>query len=72
LQQLNPYAVGWSVTARVFGKGAARSYTNERGTGQVASCTLIDPSAAMKCVMFGEQVDKFYHVLEVGKVRLTD
>jgi replication factor A1 len=45
-----------------------RNYQNERGPGKIASLTLIDGSGSMKCVMFGETVDKFYNQMEVGKI----
>ena len=58
------------MTARVFGKSDIREYTNEKGQGKVANVTFIDVMGSMKAVMFGEQVDRLYAVLEVGKVRI--
>ena len=45
--------------ARAGPQSSIRPYANERGSGQVASLTLVDASGSIKCVMFGDAVDKW-------------
>ena len=68
MSSLSPFAVvPSSLALLVFALALAslccvqsgvRQYQNERGAGQIASVTLIDPTGSMKCVFFGESVDK--------------
>ena len=50
-----------AATARAHDRvqSSIRPYANERGSGQVASLTLVDASGSIKCVMFGDAVDKW-------------
>lgn len=66
---LNPYQGRWSIKARVTGKGELRRYNNARGDGKVFSFDLLDSDGGeIRVTCFNAIVDRFYGVIEVGKV----
>ncbi|KAE8677143.1 Replication protein A 70 kDa DNA-binding subunit A [Hibiscus syriacus] len=68
---LNPYQGRWAIKARVTAKGDLRRYNNARGDGKVFSFDLLDSDGGeIRVTCFNAVVDRFYSVIEVGKVYL--
>ncbi|XP_019059679.1 PREDICTED: replication protein A 70 kDa DNA-binding subunit A isoform X2 [Tarenaya hassleriana] len=68
---LNPYQGRWAIKARVTAKGEIRRYNNARGDGKVFSFDLLDSDGGeIRVTCFNAVVDRFYDVIEVGKVYL--
>lgn len=66
---LNPYQGRWAIKARVTAKGDLRRYNNARGDGKVFSFDLLDSDGGeIRATCFNAVVDRFYEVVEVGKV----
>lgn len=66
---LNPYQGRWAVKARVTAKGDLRRYNNARGDGKVFSFDLLDSDGGeIRVTCFNAVVDRFYDIIEVGKV----
>nr|CAB3265679.1 replication protein A 70 kDa DNA-binding subunit-like [Phallusia mammillata] len=65
---LTPYQNKWSVKARVSQKGTMREWKNPRGEGKLFSFTVLDDSGDIRITCFKEEADKFYDMIEVGKV----
>nr|XP_012139145.1 PREDICTED: replication protein A 70 kDa DNA-binding subunit isoform X2 [Megachile rotundata] len=65
---LSPYQNRWVIKARVLSKSDIRTWSNSRGEGKLFSMDLVDESGEIRCTAFRDQCDKFYDMLEVGKV----
>nr|XP_002127939.1 replication protein A 70 kDa DNA-binding subunit [Ciona intestinalis] len=65
---LTPYQNKWAIRARVTQKGAMREWKNARGEGKLFSFTVLDDSGDIKVTCFKEEADKFFSMVEVGKV----
>ncbi|CAN8268437.1 unnamed protein product [Cochlearia groenlandica] len=66
---LNPYQGRWAIKARVTAKGDIRRYNNSKGDGKVFSFDLLDSDGGeIRVTCFNAVVDRFYDVIEVGKV----
>lgn len=66
---LNPYQGRWAIRARVTAKGDLRRYNNARGDGKVFSFDLLDSDGGeIRVTCFNAVVDRFYDVIEVGRV----
>ncbi|XP_063992833.1 replication protein A 70 kDa DNA-binding subunit [Diachasmimorpha longicaudata] len=65
---LSPYQNRWVIKARVSSKSAIRTWSNSRGEGKLFNMDLLDESGDIRCTAFREAVDKFYDMIEVGKV----
>nr|XP_033324078.1 replication protein A 70 kDa DNA-binding subunit [Megalopta genalis] len=65
---LSPYQNRWVIKARVISKSNIRTWSNSRGEGKLFSMDLVDESGEIRCTAFRDQCDKFYDMLEVGKV----
>jgi replication factor A1 len=65
---LNMYNNRWTIKARLTSKSDVRTWSNAKGEGSLFSAELLDSSCDIRCTFFKEAVDKFYTVLEVGKV----
>ncbi|KAK4755953.1 hypothetical protein SAY87_009710 [Trapa incisa] len=71
ISALNPYQGRWAIKARVTAKGDLRRYNNARGDGKVFSFDLLDSDGGeIRATCFNAVVDRFYDVIEVGKVYL--
>ncbi|XP_031372724.1 replication protein A 70 kDa DNA-binding subunit A [Punica granatum] len=71
ISALNPYQGRWAIKARVTAKGDIRRYNNARGDGKVFSFDLLDSDGGeIRATCFNAVVDRFYDVIEVGKVYL--
>ncbi len=60
----------WTIKARVSNKGQIRTYENARGPGKLFSCDLVDQSGDIRATAFNAECDKYYPMLEIGKVCL--
>ncbi|KAF7144027.1 hypothetical protein RHSIM_Rhsim05G0012200 [Rhododendron simsii] len=61
----------WAIVARVTVKGDIRRYNNARGDGKVFSFDLLDSDGGeIRATCFNAVLDRFYEIIEVGKVYL--
>lgn len=68
IASLNPYQNKWTIKARVMKKSDIRTWNNARGEGKLFSLDLMDESGEIRCTGFTESVDRFYSMIEQGKV----
>jgi len=70
---LNIYNSRWTIRARVTNKSEIRTWSNPNGEGSLFSVELLDSSGVdIRGAFFKEAVEKFYNMLEVGKIyRIT-
>lgn len=69
INSLNAYQNRWTIKARVSVKGDLRRYSNARGEGKVFSFDLVDAAGGeIKATAFTDACDKFYDVIQKGKV----
>ncbi|XP_047463887.1 replication protein A 70 kDa DNA-binding subunit-like isoform X2 [Mugil cephalus] len=65
---LNPYQSKWTVRARVTNKSSIRTWSNSRGEGKLFSFEILDDSGEIKITAFNKEADKFFSLVEQGKV----
>ncbi|XP_034405489.1 replication protein A 70 kDa DNA-binding subunit-like isoform X2 [Cyclopterus lumpus] len=65
---LNPYQSNWTIRARVTNKSSIRTWSNSRGEGKLFSFEILDESGEIKITAFNNEVDKFFSLVEQGKV----
>ncbi|KAL6226757.1 hypothetical protein ACLB2K_000718 [Fragaria x ananassa] len=71
INALNPYQGRWAIKARVTAKGDQRRYNNARGDGKVFSFDLLDSEGGeIRVTCFNAVLDRFYDIIEVGRVYL--
>ncbi|KAL7301699.1 hypothetical protein TKK_0005698 [Trichogramma kaykai] len=68
IDALSPYQNRWVIKARVSFKSPIRTWSNSRGEGKLFSMDLVDESGEIRCTGFRDQCDKFYDMIEIGKV----
>ncbi|KAM4742376.1 replication protein A 70 kDa DNA-binding subunit [Anableps anableps] len=68
IASLNPYQSKWTIRARVTNKSSIRTWSNARGDGKLFSMEIVDESGEIRVTGFNQEVDKFYSLIEVGKV----
>ncbi|XP_037533784.1 replication protein A 70 kDa DNA-binding subunit [Nematolebias whitei] len=68
IASLNPYQSKWTVRARVTNKSSIRTWSNSRGDGKLFSMEIVDESGEIRVTGFNQEVDKFYSLIEAGKV----
>ncbi|KAE8287392.1 Replication protein A 70 kDa DNA-binding subunit [Larimichthys crocea] len=68
IAQLNPYQSKWTVRARVTNKSSIRTWSNSKGEGKLFSFEIVDESGEIKITAFNKEVDKFFSLVEQGKV----
>ncbi|XP_022105118.1 replication protein A 70 kDa DNA-binding subunit-like isoform X3 [Acanthaster planci] len=68
ISSLTPYQNRWTIKARVSSKSAVRTWSNSRGEGKLFSMDLCDQSGEIRATAFKDQCDKFFDLIEVGKV----
>ncbi|KAM3162701.1 Replication protein A subunit [Lachancea thermotolerans] len=68
IEQLSPYQNMWTIKARVSFKGDIKTWSNQRGEGKLFNVNLLDNSGEIRATTFSENVDKFYNLLQEGKV----
>ncbi|XP_054907626.1 replication protein A 70 kDa DNA-binding subunit-like [Poeciliopsis prolifica] len=65
---LNPYISKWTIRARVTNKSNIRNWSNSRGEGKLFSFEVVDESGEIRITAFNNEVDKYFTLLEQGKV----
>ncbi|KAI3373746.1 hypothetical protein L3Q82_022341, partial [Scortum barcoo] len=65
---LNPYQSKWTIRARVTNKSSIRNWSNSKGEGKLFSFEIVDESGEIRITAFNNEVDKFYSLVEQGKV----
>jgi len=66
---LNMYSNRWVIRAKITNKSEIRTWSNAKGEGSLFSVVVLDSSGTdVKCTFFKEAVDKFYNLLEEGRV----
>ncbi|XP_028275233.1 replication protein A 70 kDa DNA-binding subunit [Parambassis ranga] len=68
IASLNPYQSKWTIRARITNKSSIRTWSNSRGDGKLFSMEIVDESGEIRVTGFNQEVDKFYGLIEVGKV----
>ncbi|XP_070839802.1 replication protein A 70 kDa DNA-binding subunit-like isoform X2 [Chaetodon trifascialis] len=68
IAQLNPYQSKWTIRARVTNKSSIRNWSNSKGEGKLFSFEIVDESGEIKITAFNNEVDKFFSLVEQGKV----
>ncbi|MCI4385872.1 hypothetical protein PGIGA_G00055650 [Pangasianodon gigas] len=68
IASLNPYQSKWTIRARVTNKSSIRTWSNSRGDGKLFSMEIVDESGEIRVTGFNQEVDKFYSLIEQGKV----
>lgn len=68
IASLNPYQSKWTVRARITNKSGIRTWSNSRGDGKLFSMEMVDESGEIRVTGFNQEVDKFFSLVEVGKV----
>nr|XP_046266711.1 replication protein A 70 kDa DNA-binding subunit-like isoform X2 [Scatophagus argus] len=68
IAHLNPYQSKWTIRARVTNKSNIRNWSNSRGEGKLFSFEITDESGEIKITAFNKEVDKFFSLVEQGKV----
>ncbi|XP_033126766.1 replication protein A 70 kDa DNA-binding subunit-like [Anneissia japonica] len=70
IASLTPYQNRWTIKARVTNKTAIRRWNNSRGEGELFSMDLVDQSGEIRATAFKEQCQKYYDLIQIGKVYL--
>ncbi|XP_053984210.1 replication protein A 70 kDa DNA-binding subunit [Hylaeus anthracinus] len=65
---LSPYQNRWVIKVRVVSKSDIRTWSNSRGEGKLFSMDIVDESGEIRCTAFRDQCDKYFDMIEVGKV----
>jgi replication factor A1 len=69
MSQLTIYTQKWTIKARVSAKSEMRTFRNAKGEGQLMNIDLVDSQQTeMRATFFGSAAQKFYPILQVGKV----
>jgi replication factor A1 len=69
INAVNPYNNKWVILARVTRKSDKRTWQNARGSGTLFNIELMDKEGTeIRATFFKEACEKFYPVLEEGKV----
>ncbi|KAM6907231.1 replication protein A 70 kDa DNA-binding subunit-like [Xenentodon cancila] len=68
IASLNPYQSKWTIRARVTNKSNVRNWSNSRGEGKLFSFEIVDESGEIKVTAFNKEVEKFFSLVEQGKV----
>lgn len=68
IASLTPYQNRWTVRARVTSKSNIRTWSNSRGEGKLFSVDLVDESGEIRATGFNDVVDKYFDMIEQGKV----
>eukprot|EP01138_Halocafeteria_seosinensis_P008597 gb/GECG01008787.1/.p1 GENE.gb/GECG01008787.1/~~gb/GECG01008787.1/.p1 ORF type:complete len:685 (+),score=106.24 gb/GECG01008787.1/:1-2055(+) len=66
---LNPFLQNWMIKVRVTNKSDVRHWKNAKGEGSLFSCDLLDEHGTeIRATFFKDAVDKFFEVIQEGKV----
>ncbi|XP_046438075.1 replication protein A 70 kDa DNA-binding subunit-like [Daphnia pulex] len=65
---LTPYQNKWTVKVRIINKSDIRTWSNSRGEGKLFSMDMVDETGEIRATAFNAECDKFYHMIEIGKI----
>jgi len=69
IRALNQYQRNWKIKARVTTKSDIRTWTNDRGTGQLFSMELLDQfGGQIRAVAYSDACDKWFPVIKENHV----
>ncbi|PSK41559.1 hypothetical protein C7M61_001244 [Candidozyma pseudohaemuli] len=68
IESLSPYQNNWTIKGRISYKGEIRTWSNSRGEGKLFNVNFLDESDEIRATAFNDMADKFYNLLEEGKV----
>lgn len=68
IDSLTPYQNRWTIRAKLTNKTNIRTWSNSKGEGKLFSMDFTDESGEIRATAFKEDCDKYYNILEVGKV----
>ncbi|CDR43335.1 CYFA0S11e04302g1_1 [Cyberlindnera fabianii] len=68
IDQLSPYQNTWTIKGRLSYKGDMRTWSNQRGEGKLFNVNFLDETDEIRATAFNENADKFYNLLQEGKV----
>lgn len=68
IESLSPYQNNWTIKGRVSYKGDVRTWSNAKGEGKLFNLNFLDESDEIRATAFNEMADKFYNLLQEGKV----
>jgi replication factor A1 len=68
IEGLSPYQNKWTIRARVTSKGDVKHWSKPTSSGKLFSVNFLDESSEIRATGFGDEVDKFYNLLQEGKV----
>ncbi|MED6242075.1 60S acidic ribosomal protein P1, partial [Ataeniobius toweri] len=58
----------WTIKARVTKKTEIRNWSNSKGDGKLFSFEIVDESGEIRITAFNNEVDRFFSLVEQGKV----
>jgi replication factor A1 len=68
IEGLSPYQNNWTIKARVLQKGELKTYSNQKGDGQLFNVTLMDETGEIRATAFNAVAIALYDKLQEGKV----
>uniref|UniRef100_A0A674MVP2 Replication protein A subunit n=1 Tax=Takifugu rubripes TaxID=31033 RepID=A0A674MVP2_TAKRU len=68
LSSVSSVSPRWTIRARVTNKSSIRTWSNSRGDGKLFTVELVDESGEIRMTAFNQEVDKFFGLIEAGKV----
>lgn len=68
IRKIFPHKKNMTFRGRVVSKSDIRTFSTQRGEGKLFSFEMADWTGQIKCVVFSENVDVFYPLIEAGKV----
>lgn len=68
IESLSPYQNNWTIKGRVSYKSDMRTWSNAKGEGKLFNVNLLDESDEIRATAFNDMADKFYNLLQEGKV----
>ncbi|XP_053208275.1 replication protein A 70 kDa DNA-binding subunit-like [Panonychus citri] len=68
INQITPYQNKWAIRGRVTNKGTLKSWNNAKGEGTLFSFNLQDESGEIRITAFRTECDKYFDMIQVGKI----
>ncbi|KAJ7112422.1 hypothetical protein C8R43DRAFT_1099590 [Mycena crocata] len=68
IEGLSPYQNNWTIKARVVQKSDMKTFSNQRGDGQLFNVTLMDETGEIRATAFNAVATTLYEQLQEGKV----
>ena len=65
---LTPYYNAWTIKARVTTKGSMKTWSKATGEGKLFSFEVTDSKGEIRITAFNKEADKFFDMIQIGKV----